>query len=195
MREVSVDDYNRKFGSCIAYVTLEGENRPEWVYIQSVGRILENGNVRVLANRFLFLHAGAVEPQNFNVVDFHYKLPERRYYQVMGEDHYAALWRKNRKSYHVGLNDRNWYAKTAGGQDPLGLSITYLNMNSPLDFNPEESLRKERGLITPRIFLRDNTVFYLGKSVGRYKGRKFLVDDWILQEIKDGFRGLPVDVY
>lgn len=186
--ENSIEDVQRKFSGTYVYADL-GDGIKKWSYLDAVLEYEKHNNIAT--GRFILLNNDECLNNHgcesvIKAFKPEYAIPEKRYYE-MHRGFPVALFRRFNRSYKVGLTTSDWV--------PLGQvgNLHDVLFNKELTINPEEAL-KSSGLVTPKIYLRKDAVYYLGKQVGNRKGRKFLVSDWILQEIKDAFRGSDVQI-
>ena len=181
--ENSLEDVRRKFNRTYCFAGFEDGNR--WAFVDGISDYDKTYNTctgLVFDFKEKTLQTINKDPVICSFKPL-YKLPEQRYYET-DIDTPSTLFRKASKSYKVGISHDAWQTD---------VYLESIKLNKPLEFDPVKSL-ETKGLVTPKIRLTKSTVYYLGIDVGMRKGNKFLVNDWILQEIKDAFRGQNVQI-
>ncbi|MCA2570679.1 hypothetical protein [Microcystis sp. M42BS1] len=171
--ENSIEDYNRKFAGTYAYAKLVDGHR--WIYVNEVTSMIAD-TVEVYGIDIKDSVGHSVESSKF-VCSLQYKIPERRYYAT--KKGHGVFSRRFERGYQVGIAD-HWNFMG----DRASHYIHKILWNVVPKPDPVTAIEEE-GLLSPKILLTQDAVEYLGIRVGHRKGNKFLVEDWILQEIKD----------
>lgn len=191
--ELNREDFSRKFQGSLSKLIIEGQDKPLW------GTILACNSYsrKVTKCDALVPSLNSNEVISVNITEIINELPENRFYPLRFGEEYVVLTKSFvGRVYVQGVNDQSWTVSSPiSGQNYL---VERLFIDKPLNIDPAKALKEKYGLITPRIFVKGADIYYLKNLVGKFKttsqGITCFVDDWIIQEIKDGCRELPMDI-
>ncbi len=98
----------------------------------------------------------------------------------------VALSKRLTKSYYVGYNDDTHFTKIYGAEGRFASDRPNLLKHVTPDI--PKALSKG-GVLSRKLVLHCNTLYYLSRPVGLQKGSNFVVDLWVKSEIEDCLRG------
>lgn len=115
--------------------------------------------------------------------DPEYIQPRTGWYHIPSSEGLALLTRRAKKTYKIGICDENYRAQilldSSGHLTTISPNTKTIDFLNPLIITKEmkETALESNGPISRTLWLQNNRVLYLNKTVGYRKGTTFFVND------------------